>query len=81
MQDFHASLVASLASVVIFAPFDVARTKLNLNNQPLPQLLSNIYKTEGVKGFYRGLAMSATTTPLSTSLYLSLYQKAKNFMK
>ncbi|KAL4494587.1 hypothetical protein ABPG72_004489 [Tetrahymena utriculariae] len=81
MQDFHASLVASLASVIIFAPFDVARTKLNLNNQPLPQLLSSIYKTEGLKGFYRGLAMSSATTPLSISLYLFLYSKAKNFTK
>jgi len=36
MQDFHASLVASLASVIIFAPFDVARTKLNLKNEPIP---------------------------------------------
>lgn len=75
MQEFSASLTASLASVIVFAPFDVARTKLNLKNDPLPQLLKSIYKTEGVKGFYRGFAISATTTPLSTSLYFSLYSK------
>ena len=77
MQDFQASLIASFISVLIFSPTDVIRTKLNLKSQPITKMFNHIYKAEGIKGFYRGLAVSATATPLCTGLYFSLYEKMK----
>ena len=42
MQDFKASIKASLASVIIFTPFDVARTHANIatNNNSIKNIIS-----------------------------------------
>jgi solute carrier family 25 folate transporter 32 len=81
---FFASLGATVAAVTVSSPLDVMKTRFQIQHQRgevlYPSLkagISNIWKQEGVKGFFRGYKATLTTTPLFHSIYFPCYEKLK----
>jgi solute carrier family 25 folate transporter 32 len=94
-QAFLSSLLAgvgsgSLASVVC-APLDLVRTRMqvigglnnnsNSNNNPrIVQSIHQIYKSDGIRGCFRGLGVTLATVPAFWGLYFPLYEKLKSHL-
>ena len=83
---FLSSLVATVCGVTISSPLDVLRTRLQVqkvenSNEALysniRQSFIKIYKTEGIKGLYRGYKATLMTTPVFQSIYFPLYEKLR----
>ena len=80
MENLKASLFANLSSVCLFAPIDLLKTNLAINpklNKNIKSFALTLYKQEGIKGFYKGLGVNLATTPLSNSIYMTIYEKLK----
>ncbi|KAL7509652.1 hypothetical protein ACHAXN_006613 [Cyclotella atomus] len=81
----------SLASVVC-APLDLVRTRMQVigglnnnsnshaNNPRIVQSLHQIYKSDGLRGCFRGLGVTLATVPAFWGLYFPLYEKLKSHL-
>ena len=68
------------------SPFDVMRTRLNLglssinSENKLLSLIKQIWKFEGIKGFYVGFTGNLIGIPLFQTLNLTSYYYLKNIL-
>lgn len=82
--NFISGLLAGLNNVIICAPLDTARTRLQIQGlyeksySGTANTLSMIYKTEGIRGLYQGSSVSIIAYPLSWSLYFIIYEQLKS---
>lgn len=87
MQILSGGLAGSLSLVFVY-PFDFARTRLsadlgtskNREYQGLRDLFKKIYKTDGIKGFYRGFVLSLSFSFVYRGAYLGLYGASKEVL-
>ena len=67
MQNFVASIAGASASLVVSAPLDVIKTRIQNRNFENPEsgfrILSNMAKNEGVTSFFKGLVPKVGITP------------------
>ena len=69
--DFISGMCAGISNVLVCAPLDTARTRLQVQGLYTPkysgivQALSTIYKSEGVRGLYQGISVSLIAYPCS----------------
>lgn len=81
--DFIAGICAGVSNVLICAPLDTARTRLQIQGLYTPkysgilQTLTSIYKIEGIRGLYQGMSISLIAYPCSWSMYFFLYEEFK----
>lgn len=69
MSEFIIGLTSSfLASATVY-PVDVVKTQYQVSKLPVKNIVSNIIKTDGVYGFYRGLPPHLMTYPIFWGVY------------
>lgn len=80
---FVSSLTATVCGVTVSSPFDVLRTRLQVQKSGnsadviylnIRQSFNKIFKSEGIKGFFRGYKATLMTTPVFHSVYFPLYE-------
>ena len=83
---FVSSLIATVVAVTVSSPFDVLKTRLQVqkdkatNNKIYTQIHESfikIYRDEGLRGYYRGYKATIVTTPLFHSIYFPVYEKLR----
>lgn len=66
-QNFVASIAGASASLVVSAPLDVIKTRIQNRNFENPEsgfrILSNMARQEGFSSFFKGLVPKVFTTP------------------
>jgi hypothetical protein len=75
-MDFS-GLFSSMAASFIVYPIDVVKSQYQVTSRqtirPKPaQLISNIYKTQGIYGFYKGVSSNLMTYPIFWTVYFSV---------
>jgi solute carrier family 25 folate transporter 32 len=81
--NFFAGIAAGLSNVLVCAPLDTARTRLQtqglyqIKYKGIFQTLSKIYKEEGIKGLYMGSSISMIAYPINWSFYFFFYESLK----
>jgi solute carrier family 25 (mitochondrial folate transporter), member 32 len=72
--------LAGLVSTLLLHPMDVLKVKMQITEtRPLlKQITTNIYRNQGLIGFYRGISPSMAGSCLSWGIYFYLYQSFKN---
>lgn len=82
---FASGLVAGLGATVVSHPFDVVKTRLQLDRLEHPTkgvlgrllgvvgVLQHVLRTEGFRGIWRGLPLRMLRRPLQTALTWSVY--------
>jgi solute carrier family 25 protein 38 len=82
---FGAGLTAGLAATVVSHPFDVVKTRLQLDRLPTPTtgvmgrllgvfgVLQHVLRTEGFAGAWRGLPLRIVRRPIQTAITWSVY--------
>ena len=80
--------LAGTTSCLIIYPFDFIRTRLptdvgkNKKNREFNNLsdcIKKIYKKEGIKGYYKGMAIALPSIFVYRSLFFGLYDSGKNY--
>lgn len=72
---YFVPIVPSAVAALITYPGDVCKTQYQVAkenyNKPMtsPQIIKNIYKTQGVHGFYKGLGFHMATYPMFWTLF------------
>jgi hypothetical protein len=79
---FVAGGIADLTSAVVWVPLDVVQQRLQIQGKHRVyrgglDAMKQIYKTEGVKGFYHGYAASMMAYPLSSAVSWAGYEYLK----
>jgi hypothetical protein len=81
---FLASLSATVTAVTFSSPLDVLKTRFQIQQNRREILypsiksgIAQIWKQEGVKGFFRGYRATLMTTPLFHSIYFPCYEKLR----
>lgn len=70
-SDFLSGTCAGIAGVIICAPLDTARTRIQVQGLSNPKYkgiltaLHTIYKQEGTRGLYQGLNASLIASPFT----------------
>jgi len=79
--------LSGVASTFLNVPFQVIRTSMMVNESSnktqqinMLQMMYKIYKTEGIKGFYRGFLPSLIRLPLGNAFYFSTLEKTKEIL-
>eukprot|EP01017_Pseudomicrothorax_dubius_P011738 TRINITY_DN1445_c0_g1_i6.p1 TRINITY_DN1445_c0_g1~~TRINITY_DN1445_c0_g1_i6.p1 ORF type:complete len:299 (+),score=23.42 TRINITY_DN1445_c0_g1_i6:102-998(+) len=91
LRSFKAGLVAGVVNVSIGAPFEVARTRIQvqtllhsktqeLKYRGVFHSLRTIFREEGLRGLFRGINASLVTFPLSSSIYFGVYEKFRHIL-
>ncbi|XP_058735457.1 mitochondrial arginine transporter BAC1 [Vicia villosa] len=88
-KDYVAGLLAGVSAVATGHPFDTVKVKLQKHNAE-PHLVqyrnglhctARIFKTEGIKGFYRGATSSFAGMALEGSLFFGIYSQTKQYLQ
>ncbi|CAK8577668.1 unnamed protein product [Lathyrus sativus] len=88
-KDYVAGLLAGVSAVATGHPFDTVKVKLQKHNAE-PHLVqyrnglhctARIFKTEGLKGFYRGATSSFAGMALEGSLFFGIYSQTKQYLQ
>ena len=88
--DFFSGLLGGMISVIVLAPFDVARTRMAIMQitkygkdrySGFSGTFKKIYADEGWKGLFKGVRVSFVANSLYHSLWFTLYGKFKDFAK
>ena len=78
MKVFYSSLISSSISTLLCNPLEVIRLNVQAGKYPtFGQTVKNIYKTDGILGFYKGLVFSLATIPSFWVIYFNCYEKTK----
>jgi hypothetical protein len=74
-------IIAEAASGVLFVPMEVLKEKLQVSrtNQTVFQLISSLYKSHGLYGFYRGFGLTMSVYVPYSVTYFVTYEKLKTF--
>lgn len=77
--DMKRSYLSSAAAIMVTSPLEVVKMNAQVTSGKLKirQLFGDVYRTHGVRGFYKGLAVSLTAQPNYWLLYLPLYNNLK----
>lgn len=71
---------AGVTTSILLNPLDVVHTKYQATNKKkLKKLILNMYKTNGVKWFYRGFVLNATERSCENALFAVLYDGVKSY--
>jgi hypothetical protein len=78
--------ISGFFTVFITQPFQVTRTSMMVtyfDGKPsgFLHLIKELYKQEGLKGFYRGFFPTLLKTPIGTAIYFSSLEHNKHFLK
>ncbi|CAG9335521.1 unnamed protein product [Blepharisma stoltei] len=85
LVDFASGVCAGVANVIVCAPLDTARTRLQTQNiyekkyNGIISALSKTYREEGLKSLYQGLNASIIAYPSSWSIYFMLYNRIRSY--
>lgn len=83
---FMSSLFSTMVAVTVWAPFDVLKTRLQVqkdkakvadNYSKVHLSFIKIAKEEGMKGLFRGYKVTLMTTPLFHSIYFPVYERLR----
>lgn len=77
-MEFLTSCISSSLSILCTNPIDVVKTRYQTNKGNKTNILNvsrNIYRNNGLRGFYRGLGSSLTTYPF----YWGIYFQTKDY--
>lgn len=76
-SSFVCGICAGLLACVVTHPFDVAKTKVQVARSkiPLVTVISEIFRSHGIGGFYIGLTPRLARKSLMTSLTWMLYER------
>lgn len=69
---------ANAIAITLTQPLEVLRIQSQICDKPLSVLSKNIYQTQHIKGFYRGLGASLVTQPVYWSIFFPLYHYLEN---
>jgi hypothetical protein len=77
--------ISGFFTVFITQPFQVTRTSMMVtyfDGKPygFRQIIKELYKQEGLKGFYRGFFPTLLKTPIGTAIYFSSLEHNKHFL-
>lgn len=78
--NFIAGIGAGSVSAFVFAPLDVIKTRIQVKSN-VPHTIQQIYKLEGIKGFYKGYSASAIIIPVFWSIYFPIYTHTKKYLE
>ena len=88
---FIAGALGGSASAFALSPFDVVRTRMQVqatlpetvraNYHTISACVRNIWKQEGVRGFYRGYVIASVLVPSFWAIYFPLYETLKPVMQ
>lgn len=70
---FACSMAGGLTGWMPVHPFDVLKTRLQIEPQPFGKLVNTMMKEEGFMGFYSGLSAAVARQVVYTTLRLSLF--------
>ena len=62
-------------------PFDLIKTNLMTQNRPATEVVSTIFKQNGLKGFYKGWSMSLLKMVPTSSINFFSYELLKKLLK
>lgn len=82
-EQFWAGAVAGASSTIVLHPFDLIKVRLQTSQTaPSPfqsfKALSLLYKSDSIKGLYRGLSANFAGSTLSWGLYFFIYEHLKS---
>tara|TARA_B110000908_G_C10224755_1_gene437324 strand:- start:75 stop:902 length:828 start_codon:yes stop_codon:yes gene_type:complete len=79
-QMMYSGVFTGISLISILYPLDVVRTRFSVspNSLSLPRYSLGVLKTEGVKGFYKGLRLSLLTGSTHISIQMSSYDMYKS---
>lgn len=71
--------MSNSAAICVCNPFEVIRSQAQItaSDTSLPKLIKDVYKVQGVKGFYKGIGASLATQPTFWLLYMPTYEYLK----
>lgn len=76
LQNFVASIAGASASLIVSAPLDVIKTRIQNKNFENPEsgfrIVRNMMRNEGMMSFFKGLTPKVYSTSLSPTIYNSL---------
>ncbi|KAH8833695.1 mitochondrial carrier domain-containing protein [Flagelloscypha sp. PMI_526] len=77
------AVTASYVSTFAGYPLDSLKSRLQTQKTPIsvPKLAANVYREEGVKGFYRGLWVPLFTISFVRATSFTIYNKSKDWMR
>ena len=70
------SVSGSFAGFIV-TPFDVIKTKLMTQNASTSEVISTIWKEEGIKGMYRGAGIRMIYLGVGGSAFFGIYEQLK----
>ena len=83
LNRFTSSLVATITAVTVASPFDVLKTRMQVQGDRsantmlysrLHKSFATIVKQEGIRGLFRGYKATLMTTPIFHSIYFPVYE-------
>eukprot|EP00741_Cyanophora_paradoxa_P004625 tig00000821_g4489.t1 len=77
-----AGLGADVLSNFLYVPIDVVSTRLQSGLEPgsARQIAANVYRTEGIRGFFRGFGVSIACYGPGSAFWWAAYESAKPFL-
>jgi hypothetical protein len=78
-----AGFIAASFAKIVTHPLDTVKSKLQIQKmefQTIRQMVRDTYKSEGVKGFYKGLNITILGTIPASALYFGSYEFAKKYL-
>jgi len=85
--NFASGLTSGVVAITLCSPLDVARTRLQVQGtladtnihrkQSFLNIFKNVYREEGIHGFFRGYRASIVSVPIFQAVYFPLYQFTK----
>lgn len=76
-KPFISGLIGGCYGVIISHPLDTIRINLQNSNNKLNNIITNIYKNEGVKGFYKGIYPPLIGVGIEKLLVFGFYDNIK----
>ena len=77
---FLAGLISDIASISLYVPGDVIVQRLQLPNSPYKSFMDasvQIYRREGIAGFYRGFGATFVTSAIASAVWWLVYEQSK----
>lgn len=88
LSDFVAGSVGGAFGLSVAQPFDTVKARLQAGKSTLGKTIIDLYRQEGIYGFYRGYFFPLLTTGLNNSVFFGVYgtcmdwlERGKDFKK
>jgi len=84
-QNFIASIAGASASLLVSAPLDVVKTRIQNRNFENPEsgfrIVGSMIKNEGFTSFFKGLVPKVCSSDTHSWLYANLFQASDDWTK